>query len=184
MSPEETIPFPQPNRYSGAPETLQERLLLVEHINTLLTMWRYAAHHPSRSPLRIAELITADCQPPQGEPEDYLSHTGFGGKYTHDQAQYLSDRDTARRALADYIGNPELDELNIKDDTIAQYIDVIQTLTNDPPAPETYKEAVMKLRRTIVLREQLISGKTTPHEQSKDRAHTIEVIKSLAGPLL
>lgn len=184
MSPEETIPFPHQNRYADTPESLQECLSLVGHIDTLLTMWQYAAHHPSGSPLRIAELINDDCRVPEGEPEDYLSQTGFGGKYTHDQAQYLGDRDAARRALVDYIDDPALDELLITDDIVAQYIDMIQTFSNNPLAPEPYKEAVVKLRRAIVLREQLDSGKTTPREQSKDRARTIEVVKSLAGSLL
>ena len=102
MSPEEPIALPAPNRYPDTPESLQECLELKDHIDTLLAMWKYSAHHPSATPLRVAELIQDDCGPVEEIAEDYEANTGFGGKYTHDQADYLVDRDAARRAL---VGN-------------------------------------------------------------------------------
>ena len=184
MSPEETIAFPNQNRYTDTPESLEECLPLVGHIDTMLAMWKSAAHHPSSGPLRIAELIQADCQPPEGPVIDYAAQTGFGGKYTHEQAKYLADHDEAKRALANILADPTLDTLTINDYIVAQYISIIETFSNNPMALGLFKEAVTKLRRIIILREQVAQKNSTASQRAKETSDYIEIIKSLAGSLM
>ena len=184
MSPEETIAFPHQHRYTDTPESLEECLLLVGHIDTLLKMWKSAAHHPSGGPFRIAELIQADCQPVEEPTEDYAAQTGFGGKYTFEQAKFLSDRQAARQQLTDRLNDPQLDALSINDEIVGQYIGIIETFSNNPMAPDLFKDAVTKLRRVIVLREQVAPQSNTPSSRAKESSDYIEIIKSLAGSLL
>ncbi len=184
MSPEEPVAFPAPNRYPDTPESLQECLELKDHIDTLLAMWKYSAHHPSATPLRIAELIQDDCGPVEEIAEDYQANTGFGGKYTHDQADYLADRDAARRALVDILNDSRLDELSIQDDIIASYIDLLETYGHNPMAPDAYKEAVLKLRRIIILREQVTHTSRSTRVQAREAEKYIDIIKGLANALV
>ena len=184
MSPEETIAFPHQHRYTDTPESLEECLSLVGHIDTLLGMWKSAAHHPSGSPMRIAELIQADCQPLEDPTADYASQTGFGGKYTYEQAKVLSDRQDARNELVDRLADEQLDSLDISDEIVAQYIGIIETFSSNPFALELFKDAVTKLRRIIVLREQIAPKNSTPSKRATETNNYIEIIKSLAGSLM